>query len=135
VTNLKLKMHIREHSHKGVRLPEEFDAPKGVFKWMPNGGFVIQRKPLPNGRKPLELRRWLAFCEPVEVVDGHLQLPRVYTRLGLLPRIGENVVIFGGEKWMEIWPIDKWVEQMRLTAADLPNLIAAVKDELEARGK
>jgi hypothetical protein len=133
VTSLKLKMHIREHSPKGVRLPEDFAAPKGVFRWMANGGFLIQRKVLAPGRKPLELRRWLAFCEPVEMVDGYLQLPRIYTRLGLLPRYGENVVIFGGEKWLEVWPIDKWVEQMRTTAADLNNLIAAVKDELNAR--
>lgn len=126
-------MHIREHSHKGVKLPDDFAAPKGIFRWMPNGGFFIQRKVLAPGRKPLELRRWLSFCEPVEIVDDHLQLPRVYQRLGLLPRIGENVVIFGGEKWLEVWPIDKWVAHMRTTAADLHNLIAAVKDELDAR--
>lgn len=126
-------MYVREVAHNGVKLPDEFTAPKGVFKWMPNGGFVIQRKPMPPGRKPLELRRFLALCEPVEVVEGRLQIPRAYVRLGLLPCIGGVVVLFGGEKWLEVWPSDKWVEQMRITAADLPNLIAAVKDELDAR--
>jgi hypothetical protein len=134
VTELKYKMHIRDIASQGVRIPDEFNLPKGYFRFMPNGGFILADRTPRLVRDSTEVYRWLAFCEPVEVVDKkYLVIPRLYQRLGLLPAFGQKVVLFGADDWFEIWPVDKWVEQMRTTAGDLHNLLAAVKDELNAR--
>jgi hypothetical protein len=130
----KYQMHLRDITSQGVRLPGEFNLPKGFFRLMPNGGFIIDSRPPGLIRDSIEVYRWLAFCAPVEVVDKQfLVIPRIYQRLGLLPPFSAKVVLFGADDWLEVWPVEKWVEQMRTTAADLTNLLAAVQDELKTR--
>lgn len=132
---LKYQMFIRENTSQGVRLPEELGEPSGHFRLMPNGGFIVAEPPPRMIRDSIDVYRWMSFCAPVEVLNGYLQLPRPYVRLGLLPKFGESVVLFGATDWLEVWPVDKWLAQMRTTAADLHNLMAAVRDELDARRK
>jgi hypothetical protein len=139
---LALQMHVAEIRHNGVRLPQEFHDPKGYWRWLPCGGFIAANVTKPKATtSEIDLYRWMAFCAPVEVTADpadekgrrYLQVPRIYQRLGLLPQFGQNVVLFGGGDWCEIWSVDKWVENMRKTAGDLDNLMAAVKDEFAQR--
>lgn len=137
---LKYQMHVREITHQGVKLPQEIHSPKGCWRWLPCGGFIAADVEPPRLLcAPIEVYRWMAFCAPVEVVENkdsehrYLQVPRVYQRLGLLPKYGENVVIFGAGDWCELWSVEKWVANARTIAGDLENLMAAVKDELAQR--
>lgn len=133
-------MYVAEITHNGVRLPQEIHSPKGYWRWLPCGGFIAadlpRLKPNTSG-----LNRWMSFCAPVDVTADpndekgrrYIQVPRIYQRLGLLPGFGQNVVLFGGGDWCEIWSVEKWVENMRKTAASLDDLVAGIKDELAQR--
>lgn len=130
---LKYQVHVREVSSQGVRLPEEFGEPKGHWRLMGNGGFIAADRPPRRFRDSIDVYRWLAFCQPVEIVNKHIIVPRLYQRLELLPRFGEHVVLFGADDWCEMWSKEKWLEHIRGTAADLTNLMADVKDQLDER--
>jgi hypothetical protein len=127
------QVYVREISSQGVRLPEELGEPKGHWRLMENGGFIAADLPPRRIRDSIDVYRWIAFSKPVEIVNGHIVVPRLYQNLGLLPRFGEHVVLFGRENWCEMWSKEAWLAHIRGIAKDLPNLVAAVQDELDAR--